>query len=196
MANRYAQDCKIGPRAANDSGPRRAKDIRLVVIHSAEASDDAGEDTTAEGVASYFSRKTTQASTQLAVDRDSCVRMLPDLVIPWGASGANHDGLHVEICGRAAWSEAAWLRRTGMLRRAAYRVAKWTWLYDIPVRWLTDRQLAGGSAKGLTTHVQVNRVFKRGEHWDPGPDFPRDQFLRWVAEYRDDIEKERGTKDV
>jgi len=153
VATRYAQDCKVGPRAANDSGPRQARAIRLIVIHSAESFDSFGDDLSAEGVANFFSRKSTEASTQIAVDRDSCVRMLPDLVIPWGASGANHDGLHVEICGTAKWSEAAWLRRTGMLRRAAYRVAKWSWLYDIPVRWLTDRQLANGTARGLTTHV-------------------------------------------
>ena len=73
--------CKQGPRAAHDSGPRKASAIKWAVIHSAEVSDDAGEDTTAEAVANYFARSTSTASTQLAVDRDSCVRMLPDLVI-------------------------------------------------------------------------------------------------------------------
>ena len=184
-------NCTVGPRAANDSGPRRARDIRVIVIHSAEAADSLGGDTSAEGVANYFSRPTTKASTQLAVDRDSCVRMLPDLIIPWGASGANSDGLHVEICGYAKWSNAEWLQRRSMLQRAAYRVARWCWQYDIGSKWLSNKQLANGTARGLTTHAQVNEVFKRGTHWDPGPGFPRDVFLRLVKEYLEEIRAAR-----
>ncbi|MDQ3671684.1 MAG: N-acetylmuramoyl-L-alanine amidase [Actinomycetota bacterium] len=190
MSNRYAKAC-TPKRAANDSGLRRATSIRCIVIHSAEAFDSFGEDLSAEGVAGFFARSSTEASTQLAVDRDSCMRMVPDLVIPWGASGANSDGLHVEICGTAKWSRSEWLRRRTMLRRAAFKVARWCWLYDIPARWLSDRQLANGTARGLTTHVQVNKVFKRGHHWDPGPGFPKDVFLGYVAEYLAQIAKER-----
>jgi hypothetical protein len=78
-----------------------------------------------------------------------------------------------------------------MLRRSAYKVAKWCWLYDIPVRWLTDKQLANGTAKGLTTHVQVAQVFKKSDHWDPGPRFPKDIFLKYVKEYLAEISEER-----
>ena len=191
MASPYSASCKQGPRAANDSGMRRAKAIRVIVIHSAEAADSFGGDTSAEGVANYFARPSTQASTQLAVDRDSCVRMLPDLVIPWGASGANADGLHVEICGYAKWTRAEWLQRKTMLGRAAWKVAKWCWLYDVPARWLTDRQLGNGTARGITTHKQVNDVFKRGHHWDPGGGFPRDWFLERVERYLDEIRAAR-----
>jgi hypothetical protein len=180
----YAQPCKVGPRAAHDSGPRRAADIDLVVIHTAEAADLSGADNTAEGVANFFARESTQASTQLAVDRDSCVRMLPDLVIPWGASGANSDGLHVEICGRAGWDRARWLSEEiqPMLDRAAAKAAKWCWQYRIPRRWLTVAQLKAGK-RGLTTHADVNDAFKRGSHWDPGPGFPRDWFLERVRHW-------------
>ena len=83
-----------------------------------------------------------------------------------------------------------------MRRRAAYRVAKWCWLYSIGPKWLTDRQLAGGTARGLTTHKQVTEVFKRGTHWDPGPNFPRDVFLGWVREYLADIDSERGDRNL
>lgn len=187
----YAKPCGH-KRAANDSGPRKAASIRLIVIHSAEASDNHGADSTAEGVANYFAMSSTQASTQLAVDRDSCMRMLPDLVIPWGAKGANSDGLHVEICGRAAWTRDSWLARDSMLRRAAWKCAKWCWQYDIPARWLTDKQLANGSLHGLTTHVQVNKVFQGGSHWDPGPSFPKDIYLVYVKKYLAEIKKVRN----
>lgn len=168
-------------RAKHNSGPRKAKSIRLVVIHSAEGS-------TALGVANFFATS-AQASTQLAVDDHGCFRMLGDLTIPWGAPGANLDGLHVEICGFAHWDEAEWLRHAAMLERTAYKVAKWCWRYAIPVRWLSDKQLANGTAHGLTTHAQVSRVFKKSDHTDPGPNFPRRHFLRLVDTYLAEIEQ-------
>jgi len=176
--------CTQGPRAANDSGPRKASQIKWCVIHSAEASDDSGADTTAEGVANFFANPATQASTQLAVDRDSCVRMLPDLIIPWGASGANTGGLHVEICGRAGWTRAQWMQksRLPMLDRAAYKVAMWCYHYSIPVRWVGPTGLKLGR-KGLTTHKDVNDAFKNGSHWDPGPNFPKTFFLQLVQKH-------------
>lgn len=194
LVSYWKKPCTQGPRAANDSGPRKAKEIRLCVIHSAEASDDVGEDRSAEGVASFFSRKSTKASTHLVADKDSCVRMLPDLVIPWGATGANHDGLHIEICGRAGWNRQQWTNRPTMLKRAAAKVAMWCWQYKIPVRWLTVTQVERGVAKGLTTHVDVNRAFMGGSHWDPGPNFPKDLFLQWVKDYYAQIEKARAKK--
>ncbi len=189
----YDQPCKAGPRAAHDSGIRRASSIDLVVIHSAEGADSFGSDNTAEGVAYFFALESTQASTQLAVDRDSCVRMLPDLVIPWGARGANSDGLHIEICGRAGWARSTWLSKANrpMLDRAAAKVAKWCWLYDIPRRWLSNGDLLR-DGRGLTTHNDVNVAFKRGTHWDPGPNFPRDWFLERVRHWYATIAEDRS----
>lgn len=185
--------CTQGPRAAHDSGPRKASDIKWAVIHSAEASDDSGQDATAEGVARFFARQSTSASTQLAVDRDSCVRMLPDLMIPWGAAGANSAGVHVEICGRAAWARREWLdpKRLPMLDRAAFKVAMWCFHYKIPVRWVGPTGLKLGR-KGLTTHADVNNAFKRGSHWDPGAGFPKDWFLERVADHLGDIQATRN----
>lgn len=182
MPHTYGAPCHF-LRAAHDSGPRRARSIRLVVIHSAEG-------TSAAGVANYF-HGSAQASTQLAVDDDECYRMLPDLVIPWGAPGANSDGLHIEICGFARWERAIWRGHEPMLRRSAYKVAKWCWLYELFPRWLTDKQLANGTARGLTTHAQVSKVFKGSDHWDPGPNFPKDLFLEWVRDYHAEIAGER-----
>lgn len=190
----YSRPCRQGPRAAHDSGSRQASSIRVVVIHTAEAAVDlTGADPTAEGVAAFFSRESTQASTHLAVDRDSCVRMLPDLVIPWGAKGANSDGLHVEVCGRAGWTRFQWMLPVvrPMLERTAYKTAKWCWQYKIPARWLTVRQVRGRRAKGITTHVDVNAAFRGGDHWDPGTGFPRDEFLSLVRVYLAEIERER-----
>ena len=182
MPNDYGKPCHF-LRAKHDSGPRKASSIRLVVIHSAES-------TSAGAVAQFFAGS-AQASTQLAADDYVCYRMLPDLVIPWGAPGANSDGLHVETCGFAKWDAAQWRGHEPMLRRTAWKVAKWCWLYDIPVRWLTDRQLANGTARGLTQHVQVSKVFKKSTHWDPGPNFPDELFIDYVADYLAEITSAR-----
>lgn len=187
--------CTQGPRAANDSGPRKASAIDLIVIHSAEASDSLGGDQSAEGVANYFARESTQASTHLAVDSDSCVRMLPDLVVPWGAKGANSDGLHIEICGRAKWATTTWLntRNKKMLQRAAAKCAMWAWYYDIPLRWLSVPSLLS-DRRGFTTHVDVNKAFEGGTHWDPGPGFPRTEFLAMVGRHHSNIIRIRGSR--
>ena len=55
-------------RAANDSGPRKKEQIKWVVLHSTEGG-------TAESVAAFFSRPSTQASTHLVVDDKECWRM-------------------------------------------------------------------------------------------------------------------------
>lgn len=184
MPSAYSARCKL-KRAAHDSGARKANSIRLVVIHDAEASS-------AAGVANFFASSSSAASTQLAVDGKECWRMLPDLVVPWGAPGANSDGLHVEICGYAAWSKDEWLQHEHMLRRAAWKAAKWCWLYGISARWLSDKQLANGTARGLTTHRQVSRVMQTpGGHTDPGPNFPAATFLGWVKEYLAEIKADR-----
>ena len=173
MTNPYGMPCGL-KRAVHDSGPRRASDIDLIVIHSAEG-------TSAAGVASFFAGA-AQASTQLAVDDKECWRMLPDLIIPWGAPGANSDGLHVELCGFARWSREEWLAHDELLRRAAWKCAKWAWQYRIPRRWLTVAELLADK-RGFTTHVDVNAAFHKSDHTDPGKGFPRDVFMRYVRLY-------------
>lgn len=173
--HKYFAPCTV-KRAANDSGARRATSIRLIVLHSAES-------TSASGVAGYFARPATQASTQLAVDAKSCYRMIPDLVVPWGAPGANSDGLHIELCGYARWTKDEWLERQALLERAAAKCAAWAWTYRIPRRYLTREQLLDGRSRGFTTHADVNAAFKRGDHWDPGLGFPRVEYMAHVRRF-------------
>lgn len=166
--------CDPRYRAAHDSGPRRASDIRLVVLHSTEGG-------TAESVARFFAT-TAEASTQLVVDDNACFRCVPDLVVPWGAPGANTSGLHVEHCGFAHWSRAEWHQHLPMLRLSAERVARWCWQYGIPRRYLGPVGIRL-HRKGITTHADVTKTFGTpGGHTDPGPNFPRDLYLGFVKD--------------
>lgn len=169
-----APPCDPRYRARNDSGPRRASDVRLVVLHSTEGG-------TAESVAHYFATS-AQASTQLVVDDSSCFRCVPDLVIPWGAPGANTAGLHIEHCGYAAWTRTEWLQHRRMLRRSAERTARWCWQFGIPRRYLGPIGIRL-RRKGFTTHGDVSKAYGTpGGHTDPGAGFPRDVYLGYVKD--------------
>lgn len=164
---------EIGPRAAHDSGPRDPSQIRLIVMHDTEGG-------TARGVAAYFASGAARASTHWVVDQERAVRCLPDDRIPWGAPGANRDGIHIEQCGWGRWTRKLWFVHQATLKRAAWVAARACVQYRVPARWLTDRQLADGTSEGLTTHAQVSGVFKGSGHWDPGPGYPSGYFLRLV----------------
>jgi hypothetical protein len=167
-------------RASRDSGERRPEQIKHVVIHSTEGG-------TAAGVASMFHSKNAKASTHLVVDDRECWRMLHDLVIPWGATGANTSGLHIEHCGYASWSREEWLLHTVELRRSAYRAARWCRAYRIPRRFIGKYRLKLGW-KGFVTHKTVSDTFPGSGHWDPGNGFPKDVYMSFVKEYYRELE--------
>ena len=170
--------CRVR-RARHDSGPRSKSRIKWVVLHSTEGG-------TAESVARFFA-STAQASTHLVVDDKECWRMVPDLVIPWGAPGVNTGGLHIEQCGYARWSRAEWLSHGHTLDRSAAKAARWAHMYGIPLRWVGPLGLKLGR-KGVTTHHDASRAFTPGGHTDPGPGFPKDIWMSRAKSYLADLE--------
>jgi hypothetical protein len=168
--------CSRRLKAVRQSGTRAPSQIRLIVLHSTEGS-------TALGAATWFTNPASEGSAHLCVDERECYRPLAENVIPWGAPGANTSGLHIEIAGFASFSREEWMERKDGLRRAAFKAAKLAAKYDIPIRLLTDAQLAAGK-RGFTTHAACSRVFD-GSHTDPGSGFPLKRFMRWVREFSD-----------
>lgn len=173
---RHRAPVVVGPRCVYHGPDRYPDSIRLVVVHDAEGS-------TARGVAAYGASAAATASWHFAVDGKEAVRCLPDDVIAWAAPGANSDGLQLEICGFARWSRGTWFIHQASLKRSAWVTARWCVRYGLRARWLTDSEVAGGDADGLTTHAQVNRVFKKSDHTDPGANFPYAYFL-WLVKRR------------
>lgn len=158
-----------GPYIPYNGGTRPESAIRLVVIHDAEGAN-------AKGVAAYGASGQRNASWHMTVDDNYLIQQLPDNIVAWAAPGANSDGLQLEICGFASWSKLQWYQHQSTLKRAAWQVARWCREHGIPARYLTDAQLRNGSA-GITTHAQVNRVYKGSNHTDPGKNFPLGYFL-------------------
>lgn len=152
-------------RAVHDSGPRRAKDIKLIVIHSTEAYPGFGS-------VSWFRNPASQGSANMVVDNDHAWRTLPDLVIPWAAPPKNTSGWHLEMAGKARWSKDYWMKyHKKELDRAAYKIALRSFWYDIPLVQLGVVGLRLGR-KGVVYHSTISKAYGLSDHTDPGPGFP------------------------
>lgn len=159
-------------------GIRKPGALHVIVLHSTESTGPAAN------VASYFQSSGAGGSAQIVVGEDGCFRSLPDLQEPAGAPGTNSDGLHIEIVGLAKWTRAEWLERAPRALDLAARVlAEWSQTFKIPLAFLDAAALKTGHARGVTTHNEVSKAFKKSDHWDPGPGFPLDMLLERARMY-------------
>lgn len=155
-----------------DYTPNRSGPVELVVLHDMEAPDRQG---VAWNIGAYFNRG-TGSSAHYGVDSWETVGYLDERHVAWAAPGANHNGVNIEQTGYASWTRDQWLQAGAMIRRSALLTADICKRSSLPVRLLTDDELANG-AKGICHHLQVSRVFKRSDHWDTGYAFPFDVFM-------------------
>lgn len=165
-------------------GERRT---RLIVIHTMEASE---KPDTAEAVAAWFGglRGTPpQASAHVCIDADSVVRCVRAEHDAAAAPGANQDGYHVELAGRAGQGASGWADdySRAMLALAAEHVGEVAAMFEIPVRRLTVEQVRQGVLPGLCGHHEVSLAFRRSTHVDPGPTYPWESFLVDVQRAKD-----------
>ncbi|MBB4867457.1 N-acetyl-anhydromuramyl-L-alanine amidase AmpD [Pseudomonas nitritireducens] len=168
-------------KAKHFNAIKDVRDVRLIVIHSMEAPEKGD---TAEAVAKYFATTATEASAHLCVDNNSIIQCVLDNDVAWAAPGANHDGVHIELAGYAKQEEKEWLDAYSVLvlENAAEATAQYCLKYLIPIRHLTDAQLNVKSNRGIVSHAQVSKVFKKSTHTDPGSGFPWDHFMSRVLE--------------
>lgn len=157
----------------------REKQLRLIVIHTMEAPESPK---TAENIAAYFASGNVVASAHACVDQDSVVICLPPSDTAFAAPGANADGYQIEHAGYAHQDGAGWAdeESKSMLKLSAAHARSIALAAGIPLRHLTDAELAAGYA-GFVGHDQVSRVYKRSDHWDPGPQFPWSQYMGLVG---------------
>ena len=154
----------------------------LVVIHSAETDETRDA---APNVARWFKTgpfPNGPASVHWIVDAEHIVAAVPEEQVAYGAKGANHDGIHLEIAGRANQGPAGWLDAYSQaaLARAALVTAQACKRWGIPLRWLDANALKDPMNKGITTHAGVTHGRKMSSHLDPGLAFPVVRFLRMV----------------
>lgn len=166
--------CKRTFTAVHHSGPRLGAKIKWVVLHTTEGD-------TAVSAAAWFANPKSSGSAHLCLDDNVCYRTLSDSLIPWAAPGANTNGIHIEMAGHAAWTDDQWRARSWTVKRAAYKTAYHCHLYGIPLRWVGKWGLKLGR-KGVTTHKDCSAAFG-GDHWDPGPNFPKTRFMDYARQY-------------
>lgn len=150
-----------------------------IVWHDMEASETL---TRAESTAAYFAAPPDdrRVSSHYCADADSVVQCvdLDDSAWTVGNRQGNNRGINWELAGFASQTRAQWLDPFGlaMLRRAAPIVRSDANRFGIPLRWLTDDQVRA-MQPGMSTHVQLGRIFGGTTHTDPGPAFPYDVVL-------------------
>jgi N-acetyl-anhydromuramyl-L-alanine amidase AmpD len=154
------------------------RQVDVVVIHTMEM-DEKGD--TAESCAHYFSQSSAQVSAHYCVDNNSVVQCVKEDDVAWHAPGANHNGIGVEHAGRAKQTGRDWSDpySTAMLALSAQLVGGVCSRHKIPVVWLQPSDLVAGK-RGITSHANVSKAFKRGSHWDPGDAFPIEKYLAAV----------------
>lgn len=145
--------------------------IRYIVIHDGETQK---VDSADEGMGYWFQNPSAQASAHKGVDADSICTYVQDQDTAWGAPYVNADGLHLEQAGRASESAADWSDdfSKAVIANAAIVIAEWSHEHGIPLRPMTDAQLAARNYAGVITHMQASRVFLPGGHTDPGAAYP------------------------
>lgn len=170
--------------AANYTPANRTR-IDLIVLHSMESPEKPG---TARGVANWFAGETApQASAHYLIDPSETIRSVLDEEIAWGAPGANARGVHIEHAGRASQSVADWGDEDSMaiLQRSIDVAEALCRKWSIPAVLVQPEGITGylaGASRGITTHALVSKAYPgRGDHWDPGPNFPIAWYVGRVA---------------
>lgn len=168
----FSKPCDKSYTAVHNSGKRPLKDITLWVVH-------VGEAPSALDIAKYFTSKDSGGSAHLAIGNQQCFRCLANDVIPWGAVGANTNGVHAEHAGYAAWDRHKWITdNSNLLSRSAYKCAAHCKNLRIRPVFITAADMIAGTHNGITTHHQVNlyAITKHipGDHTHtcPGLGFP------------------------
>lgn len=160
----------------------------LLVVHTSEGGETA---TSAEAICSLMAQPGDRpnssggmygASYHAVADTD-CVRpAVDDDWVAYSAAGANHNGVHICIPGRASQTREQWVDTNS--RPQIRRVAEWCadkhLELGIPIRKLTVDQVKAGES-GICSHLDVSLAFKKSTHTDPGVNFPWDVLLADIA---------------
>jgi len=167
--------------------------IWYIGIHDMEAFENLD---TAEKCARYFQVTDRKVSSHLASDANSTVCCVQDKDVAYCIVDGNRHGLHIEMAGFASQTGADWhddYSQKMLKEQVAPNVAAWCKKHNIPAVFLTADAIiaavrSGVPYRGITTHAEHNKAMKvlhpdkagSYSHWDPGPNFPMDEFLGMV----------------
>lgn len=184
--------CNYAPRVAvhgDRYGSARPLPPKWVVIHTSEGGEGGRS---ADALAGFLTApgdritSTGRYGSSYHAIADVAMRIIPavhDGFVAFSAPGANTEGLHVCIPGRAGQTREQWLddASRSMIRTVAGYVLDMRTLYGIPPLRLTVAELRAGT-RGYTDHAGIRDAFGRTTHYDVGPNFPWDVLAADVRE--------------
>ncbi len=176
----YGPRCQVHPDRTGATRPLTG--LRLIVVHTSEGGEGPSS---AENLCSFMTLPGDRtdpadgskfgASYHYVTDTDRVLPAVPDDVVAYAAAGANKDGVHICIPGKAGQTRAEWLdvvsrSYIGQLADVMIDVAN---RYDIPLTPLTVNEIVAG-AHGYCGHVDISHAYHLSDHTDPGVAFPWD----------------------
>jgi N-acetyl-anhydromuramyl-L-alanine amidase AmpD len=161
------------------TSPAEPRKIELVVLHSAVVPELFDR---AEWLMKLCATNDRKASWHYAVDGDSITQSVREEDIAWHAPGANQRGIGIELATAGMPTRADWEDQYSrkMLELAAFLTAGICVRRSISPFFVDAAGLIEGR-RGITTHAEVSKAFKRSDHMDPGPAFPMESFLADVS---------------
>ncbi len=154
-----------------------AQTPRLIVMHSTVSPCKPGQ---ARATAQFFAREQNKTSAHYCVDPAEVIQCVGDHTVAYHC-GYNQDSIGAEMCdypdakSKARWDDA---NHIAMEKRAARLVAELCLAYGIRPYFVGATGLKLGR-KGVTTHAEMSKAFRRSTHWDPGA-WRRFRFMRRV----------------
>jgi hypothetical protein len=155
--------------------------VRLLVVHTSEGSEGP---TSAENLCSFMTLPGDRpnldgsmfgASYHYVTDTDRVLPAVPDNVVAYAAAGANNDGIHICIPGKAAQTREQWLDAIshGYLEQLAFVMIDKATEHKIPLLRLSVKDIQVGRS-GYCGHVDISNAYHKSDHTDPGAAFPWD----------------------
>jgi hypothetical protein len=135
----------------------------------------------AKNTASYFAKKTTQASAHYVFDVENEEHCVPENRVAWHAP-PNHASVGIEICAEATYTREQWLSPEvwPAVELAAERARDIAARHNVPLIKRSAAELKAG-AHGYCGHVDVSTAFHESSHTDPGPGFPWDKLAELLG---------------
>ena len=175
-------------------GSRKPRRNTLIVLHTTEGGEGP---TKAEDLASQCTKKGDRpkkdgsgmfgSSYQYVVDTDRVIPIVPEDFVSFSARGANDDGIHIVIPGKAAQSRDEWLDAvtSAYIDQCAVLAIDISRRTGIPLVKLTVEAVQR-RASGYIDHKIVSDAFGLTDHSDVGPNFPWDVFAARLTEFGGD----------
>ena len=153
-----------------------------LVLHATDGHEGVTQDTDGATEISKPLPKGHEKSFHYIVDGDSVTQCVEDQYVAWHASRrGNAVGIGIEMCGRATQTREQWLDPISLatIQITARLCADLCAKHSIPAV-LVEADGLLQEKKGITTHNFVSKAFKQSDHYDPGPNFPLDEFIAAV----------------